>query len=676
MNRKVLFVFVLNFSVACLYSQENMEEAFKKTFRSELKMIEAKLTRKPQDAQLNYKYGLLCYRLCRYREARLALMKCFDTYKGNAYFFLDLYHVEMALKNKDQAQKYYYQYLTLHKNLPKNGDYVHRYQEVRTDAEAECISNNQNSLEYFPYVLNNDKIKSLTISKYNYSEPTSPLLFRNYLTEEVVYSDPDFKSNKIVKQPSKISDGFSYNAFCLNKNQDKIFMTRYDSKNKRMIICLSEREGINWGPFRTLEMIAKTPKNSFMHPMLTENEDQIIFTSDMAGGYGGYDLWIADLTESFDLKNVRNLGNKINTLGNECFPTLYSQSEIFFSSDGHPGYGSLDLYRVNISNFGITEPINLGASINSMRDEYGLFYSQDAQTAFYTSNRSYTNANLFIDKIYKIKVNVFNCELLNFEIKNPFAGDNYLASIPTENSGSNGEGNLQATTEAVGLPIENTSSNLAAQPENTTSQQEKVVKEETKTSNTLYEVKNDKIVEKFIRYEDKVIPTSANQTPNRIIENKFWTTAKLWFKDFDIAIGYAYIRVISPKNEVVYSNYSTENGLINIEVVESNEYTIEIPRFKTSLKGLVFKKGENNFYFPYVESDKLLVPAKSITSNQSSEPAKSETKKVNKLSTKKLSMAQPRVKSSKTSNHRNTSKSRKNDGEEKNAPRNMIEHFN
>jgi hypothetical protein len=102
----------------------------------------------------------------------------------------------------------------------------------------------------------------------------------------------------------------------------------------------------------------------------------------------------------------------------------------------------------------------------------------------------------------------------------------------------------------------------------------------------LYEIKNDKIEEKFVQYTDNVSIT--NQKTDHIVENKFWTTAKLVFKDLDIPISYSYCRVINPRNEVIYSNYTTQNGMISIEVVESNEYTIEIPRFKTMLGGAVF----------------------------------------------------------------------------------------
>ena len=66
MNPRLFCLVVLNFSIQLLFSQEGNEEAFKKTFNSELKIVASKLARRPNDVNLNYKYGLLCYKLCRF----------------------------------------------------------------------------------------------------------------------------------------------------------------------------------------------------------------------------------------------------------------------------------------------------------------------------------------------------------------------------------------------------------------------------------------------------------------------------------------------------------------------------------------------------------------------------------------------------------------------------------
>ncbi len=138
-------------------SQENNEEGFRKTFRSELKVVESKLTRKPKDVNLNYKYGLLCFKLCKYREAQKALYKCMNDYKDNPFYYLDLYHIEIALKNKVQAEDFFYKYHALNKKLDLASNYVLKYQELTSAVKPSLTVNGQKSMDYYPFVLNNDK---------------------------------------------------------------------------------------------------------------------------------------------------------------------------------------------------------------------------------------------------------------------------------------------------------------------------------------------------------------------------------------------------------------------------------------------------------------------------------------------------------------------------------------
>ncbi|MBL7790432.1 MAG: PD40 domain-containing protein [Chitinophagales bacterium] len=747
MNERLIQILTLVLVSFRLLSQEVNEEGFRKTFKSELKVVESKLARKPLDVNLNYKYGLLCYKVCKYREAQKALYKCMNDYKDNPYYYLDLYHIEVALKNKEKADEFYYKYFALSKKLGLETNYVIEHQELSNSIRPSLVVMNQTSKDYFPYVLNNGKIKFLTQSKFSYLEPTSPLLTRNYLTNEVVFSDSSFKNQKLLEQPSKTSDGFSFHAFCLNKAQNKIYMTRYDGGNRRMIICVSDKVELRWQPFRTLSYISKNSKANFMHPMLTEDENQMIFASDMKGGNGGYDLWIADLSENDELSKVRNLGNNVNTLGNELFPTKYDDNSFFFSSDGHPGYGSLDLYRCDISNQKLSKPINLGASFNSVRDDYALFYSKDGNTGYFTSNRSVGNANLFIDKIYKIKLNVFDCEILNLEIRNPFSTSGSLAyekvNIPTPT-----ENGINTTSETQNQILEQPKNNQDADlnrsfkeenasppvnakfetPKEKTDEtlilgktikeniqqnendhnpedvqkiiaaseillgnkkKENVPKETTSTNEALalYETKNDKIEEKFVAYSENESISSLKT--NAIVENKFWTAAKLWFKDFNIPISYSYIRVINPKNEVIYSNYSSENGMISVEVVESNEYTIEIPRFRTLLKGVVFTEGDNNFYFPYESPDKktsnnTVVLRKGNESKKIASNNRKDKKPNFKYGKKSMNLGIAITKSLPKSDKGNSRPSKptskpsptKKKPDDKGTPRNMIENFN
>lgn len=805
MKGRYLSIILFSFIHTAILAQVAEDEAYRKTFRSELKIVESKLSRRPNDPTLNYKYGLLLYKLCRYRDAQRVLNKCKDAYSDNAYYFLDLYHVEQALKNQSKAQEYYSTYKSLsEKNSgPSSIKYLHR--EYSSEVKPIVANNSISSMEFYPYVLNNDKIKYLTISEYEYSEPSSPLLYRNFMTNEVVFSNPEFSNKKVVNQPERISEGFSYYAFCLNKAQDRLYMTRFDGNNKRMIICVSDKKGLSWSPFRMVRNLVNSPKASFMHPMLTENEDQLIFSSDMAGGYGGLDLWIADLNEAGEVRKVRNMGSEVNTIGNECFPSLYTQQHFFFSSDGHYGYGSLDLFKCDLSNNQGTNIVNLGPSFNSERDEYGLFYSLDSKTGYFTSNRSFSNANLYVDKIYKIKLNVLGCQIIDLEISNPINSQSIVKSNPIEHNQQNIAAQMSNTVginidknDVVGNtistssiseinnsytiiekngkdPIQPVIHNTKSLPDitnNPTINKESLptqsIKSETYTATTqnssseeqnknnyapksesmansqeidnmppafsaneveraikasakildkpirtvdeattindsedvsksskpslekieLYSAQTSTIQEKFISYDNTSI---SNLKTELIVENKFWTTAKLWFKEFNLPIGFSFIRVINPRNEVVYSNYSSENGMISVEVVESNEYTIEIPRFKTILKGVKFAKEENNLYFDYIDQTKTEIRPSSnqlpksietskLTTNlnaKKNRPKKLITKNSTIIKSPSPKTAAPGLAKPKTKTKPAPEPKRKNNKkpENKSAPRNMIDNF-
>ncbi len=111
----------------------------------------------------------------------------------------------------------------------------------------------------------------------------------------------------------------------------------------------------------------------------------LYFSSNRKGGYGGLDLYSAQMDSRGRFSKVRNLGPEINTSGNEMFPYMAENGKLYFSSDGHPGYGMLDIYVVNRTN-GKTVVENLGQPVNSTGDDFGIFLFK-ADRGFFTSNR-------------------------------------------------------------------------------------------------------------------------------------------------------------------------------------------------------------------------------------------------------------------------------------------------
>lgn len=124
------------------------------------------------------------------------------------------------------------------------------------------------------------------------------------------------------------------------------------------------------------------------HPTVSPAGDILIFASDKPGGFGGTDLYYSVRVKNGRWGRPVNLGNKINTEGDEQFPYLDNSGSLYFSSNGHPGIGGLDIFRVPFTDLKVqTKPTNLGIPVNSGKDDFGFILSPDKQEGYLSSNR-------------------------------------------------------------------------------------------------------------------------------------------------------------------------------------------------------------------------------------------------------------------------------------------------
>ena len=131
-----------------------------------------------------------------------------------------------------------------------------------------------------------------------------------------------------------------------------------------------------------------SPKYSVGHPALSEDGKWLFFASDMPGGAGGTDLYVAAIAEDGTMSTPQNLGSTINTAGNELFP-YFRNGMLYFSSDGHYGWGDLDIYESKFSGgLNFSEPKNLGAPINSNRDDFSYIIDAKGEFGYFSSNRA------------------------------------------------------------------------------------------------------------------------------------------------------------------------------------------------------------------------------------------------------------------------------------------------
>jgi len=159
-------------------------------------------------------------------------------------------------------------------------------------------------------------------------------------------------------------------------------------------------------------------------PAFSPDGATLYFASNRPGGYGGTDLYKATVMASGNFGNAVNLGPEINTSGNEMFPRPLENGEFYFASDGHPGYGKLDIFVYKEEN-GKPTVINLGPNFNSIADDFGIFFTEYPKEGFITSNREGGKGD---DDIYYFK-----------DMTPPPKVVNVLLNVATKTTAENGE---------------------------------------------------------------------------------------------------------------------------------------------------------------------------------------------------------------------------------------------
>lgn len=151
-------------------------------------------------------------------------------------------------------------------------------------------------------------------------------------------------------------------------------------------IYISTRSSAQWSQ-GTRAAIVKDSVTALGHPSISPDGKYLYFVSDAVGGYGGKDIFRARVMGN-DFGPMENLGEDINTPGDEMFPYVRDSVTLYFASNGHPGMGGLDLFKATQDSTGAWQVENLGAPINSMGDDFGITFAGKAEKGFFCSNRN------------------------------------------------------------------------------------------------------------------------------------------------------------------------------------------------------------------------------------------------------------------------------------------------
>ena len=205
----------------------------------------------------------------------------------------------------------------------------------------------------------------------------------------VIYKDDKGRWVKpeVVEDP--VSTNFDEGALSISTDGKELYFTRCRYDQTKVIgseIFLMKRTGGRWSD---PELVPLGGDSLVMaHPAISSDGLTLYFVSDMAGSIGGKDIWkVQRADKDADWSVPVNLGSPVNTVGDEMFPYVKPDGTLFFSSDGHVGYGGLDVFRLRQNEGEPTKIENLLMPINSMSDDFGIVFDGDSESGLFASSR-------------------------------------------------------------------------------------------------------------------------------------------------------------------------------------------------------------------------------------------------------------------------------------------------
>ena len=218
----------------------------------------------------------------------------------------------------------------------------------------------------------------------------------------------DGKLGKPVGFSSALISTLHEGPLTFDKTNENIYFSRNNNDGKkakytegvaRMKVYTAAKKGDSWS--EVVELSFNENNSDACHPAISVEGDKMFFSSNRAGGYGGMDLYMSEHLNGAWQKPI-NMGPKINTAKNEVFPYVYADGTLFYSSDGLPGSGGLDIYYVKINKQNsFDQPFNIGAPFNSDKDDFGFIIDLDMKNGYFASSRA---GGLGGDDIYAFNI--------------------------------------------------------------------------------------------------------------------------------------------------------------------------------------------------------------------------------------------------------------------------------
>jgi len=342
---------------------------------------------------------------------------------------------------KPECKLYYAQMLLSNGKYLKAKDWFERYARVaynKNDYENAmgiakyCQDISENGIKYGNYEIRKTPFNSdkLDFSPMYYRDST--LLFasnREGTTSKIdPWTDDSFVKLYSVPQNENIDSleakyfdvdlKYHVGSVVFNADYSVAYFTATDyekgrgydeERNTRLHIYRAEWNGSKWDNIKSLEF--NSHEYSSCHPALSPNGDSLVFSSDRPGGFGGMDLYICTV-DGETVSIPENLGLAINTSGNEVFPYWHKNGKLNFSSDLQVGIGGLDIFIAEKEKGKWANPKNIGAPINSPKDDFGFIYDDNFESGYFSSDRGGEGDDIYSFVRLPIEPPIANVDML------------------------------------------------------------------------------------------------------------------------------------------------------------------------------------------------------------------------------------------------------------------------
>lgn len=322
------------------------------------------------------------------------------------------YYAEILRNNGkyELATEYYKQYFSINEKTIKYINAAQNPEQFITDEEGLYKVSNLEKFNTkegeFPCFLFPDNNRMIITSSRNQKNHNPIYGWNNEKYYNLYELDLLKNSVKLIK--GKVNSYLHEGAAVINPVTQELVFTRNNFLNKKKQLDIDNTLHLslffaNKGKKQKYKSVKPFRYNSksysIGHPAFNEKGNIMLFVSDMPGGFGGTDIYLS-VREVHGWGNPINLGPSINTERNEMFPFLAYDGTLYFSSEGHPGLGGLDIFKAEKNgDRQWTNPLNMGSPINSSRDDYAFILNKRGEIGYFGSNRE---KGIGSDDIYKV----------------------------------------------------------------------------------------------------------------------------------------------------------------------------------------------------------------------------------------------------------------------------------